>query len=177
VSLSPRFAPAHSYPTSPSNLAQLTYYTNFNVTSPPNAQYNFTKYPYSEALWWLFSAHYTSLCGGYAGGDAGPDYEFVGCTSKPLGWTVRGDDPFVVNFHAVNGSGVTQGDPFVPADFSTAKPAGLLIAGIVATILAAGGLVASSFSAAGRHRQPKPRDWGVAGLIAVCIASPPCGKD
>ncbi|OBT41527.1 hypothetical protein VE00_08643 [Pseudogymnoascus sp. WSF 3629] len=146
-------------------LATLTYNTNMSVTNLPYT----VNAPYRNALWWLFSAHYLSLCGGYAGGAAVPDYVLVGCTSKPLGWTVRGDDPFIVGFHAVNGSSIMKGGPFVATDFSTAKPAGLLVAGMAVTVLAAGGLLAGAFSAVGQggRRQPRLRDWGVAGLIAL----------
>jgi hypothetical protein len=68
-----------------------------------------------------------------------------------------------------------EGGPFVATDFSTAKPAGLLVAGIAVTVLAVGGLLAGAFSAVGqggrRQRRPRLRDWGVAGLMAVCIVS------
>jgi hypothetical protein len=169
ATVSPHPAQCPSFLTSHTNSSQLTYNTNMSVTNLPYT----VNAPYRDALWWLFSAHYLSLCGGYAGGAATPDYVLVGCTSKPLGWTVRGDDPFIVGFHAVNGSSIMEGGPFVATDFSTAKPAGLLVAGMAVTVLAAGGLLAGAFSAVGQggRRQPRLRDWGVAGLMAVWIVS------
>jgi hypothetical protein len=137
-----------------------------NCTKILKSLRNFVHGVLAQRLMWVFLWGHTK---------GSPDYVLVGCTSNPLGWTVRGDDPFIVGFHPVNGSSIMEGGPFVATDFSTAKPAGLLVAGIAVTVLAVGGLLAGAFSAVGqggrRQRRPRLRDWGVAGLMAVCIVS------
>jgi len=85
----------------------------------------------SEILAFYFNVHYLSLCAGWMGTDGEePMYVNLECAAKPLGWTFRTDDSFIVNYGAANGSFPVV-IPNEIQELHTKIPASLLIIGMV----------------------------------------------
>jgi hypothetical protein len=105
--------------------------------------------PYAALLaddihWWFFTVHYLSLCGGCVGGTEDPEYIFLQCERKPVGWRFRTDDPFIVNFMQVRE--MLPVNSTVPMDtFSTAPASGTLVVGIAFLAFGVGCLAAEAF--------------------------------
>ena len=79
--------------------------------------------------WWVFTVHYLSICAGYVGGSPTPLNVFLECKVKPLGYTFRTDDPFIVSFQR-NGSLFPVES--IPLDIIRTKaPCVMLVLGIV----------------------------------------------
>ncbi|KFY46453.1 hypothetical protein V495_02482 [Pseudogymnoascus sp. VKM F-4514 (FW-929)] len=69
----------------------------------------------------------------------------IDCEQRPLGWTFRSDDLFIVHRGEINGSRPVNMKGVPIQEFKTAGLAGLLATGLVMAILAAVGFVVELF--------------------------------
>jgi len=78
-----------------------------------------------------------SLCAGWAATAAADnDFNSLDCITKPLGWTFRTDDPFIVNYGSANGSYPVVTSGVKVEELSTQAPAVTLVLGLIFSSLA-----------------------------------------
>ncbi|KAG4410858.1 hypothetical protein IFR04_016003 [Cadophora malorum] len=121
-------------------IAQYSYNLNSTAAFPPSTSNSslsssstspvLTPQEITDGIhWWVFTAHYLSICAGYVGGSPIPLNVFLECKVKPLGYTFRTDDPFIVSFQR-NGSLFPVES--IPLDIIRTKaPCVMLVLGIV----------------------------------------------
>lgn len=101
---------------------------------------------YDTILAWAFDIHYLAICAGYMGSNGASEVsEQKDCERRPLGWTFRSDDPFIVHWGEINGSRPVNMTGVIKQGVKTAEPVRLLVAGLVVTVLAAVGILVELF--------------------------------
>lgn len=120
---------------------------------------------YDTILAWTFNTHYLAICAGYMGSNGASEvFEQKDCERRPLGWTFRSNDPFIVHWGETNGSRPVNMTSVIKQGVKTAEPVGLLVAGLVVTVLAAVGILVELFWWKGKGRVTA----GVSVGITVC---------
>ncbi|KAL5344293.1 hypothetical protein ACLOAV_010722 [Pseudogymnoascus australis] len=123
------------------SMATYYYKVNSTVVYHPNLS-NGSPSPfgvgYDTILAWTFNTHYLAICAGYMGSNGASEvFEQKDCERRPLGWTFRSNDPFIVHWGETNGSRPVNMTSVIKQGVKTAEPVGLLVAGLVVTVLAA----------------------------------------